>query len=159
MFIWKYTALGESLMTNIAVSFVLCYICHLILTSSCIYPTNWQQCFKQCVVDLTTDTSKCYIKTFMHATYIEQFNLHNKYPVSTTNWDKCSSKFVILLNTHMRVPTRIHICTYPKLQLIVFYQEYIIKSREVLKTVKVFHLKNLPNTVCACMNKPLNTYL
>jgi len=32
----KYTALGESLVTNIALGFASCYICHLTLASSCI---------------------------------------------------------------------------------------------------------------------------
>ena len=32
-----YTALGESLVTNIALNFALYYICHSTLTSSCIF--------------------------------------------------------------------------------------------------------------------------
>ena len=31
-------------MTNIALSFAPCYICHSTLTSSCIFHTNWQPC-------------------------------------------------------------------------------------------------------------------
>ena len=43
--VWRYIALGESLLTNIAqgelaLSFELCFISHLALTSSCIFHTN-----------------------------------------------------------------------------------------------------------------------
>ena len=36
----KYTALDESLVTNIALGFASCYICHSTLISSCIFHTN-----------------------------------------------------------------------------------------------------------------------
>ena len=42
----KCTALDVSLMTNIALDFASCYICHWTLISSCIFQTNWRQCFK-----------------------------------------------------------------------------------------------------------------
>ena len=41
----KDTALGEGLVTNIALGFASCYICHSTPTLSCIFHTNWRQCF------------------------------------------------------------------------------------------------------------------
>ena len=34
-------------MTNIALGFASCYICHSTLISSCIFHINWRQCFQQ----------------------------------------------------------------------------------------------------------------
>ena len=45
-------------MTNIA---LVCYICHSTLTSSCIFHTNWRQCFKQYIlilIDSNNNVSK-----------------------------------------------------------------------------------------------------
>ena len=39
-------ALSEGLVTNIARGKAECYIYHSTLTSSCIFHTNWRQCFK-----------------------------------------------------------------------------------------------------------------
>ena len=48
-----YTVQGESQMANIAQGKAECYICHETLIKSCIYHTNWWQCFKCFIVFYT----------------------------------------------------------------------------------------------------------
>ena len=51
-------ALDESLVTNIALGFASCYICHSTLISSYIFHTNWWQCFKYYIYILKGMSSK-----------------------------------------------------------------------------------------------------
>ena len=46
LFVWKYTALEESVLTNVA-QLHPTYICYSTFISSCIFYTNWWQYFKQ----------------------------------------------------------------------------------------------------------------
>ena len=85
---WKYTALGESFVANIALSFASCYICYSTLTLSCIFHKNWWHCltnknrtlissalytFVTCETLIAHVNSRWYTIERMHGSYFSEF--------------------------------------------------------------------------------------